>query len=130
MTTDKFDAVAERYSELDYADAERYYARRAHVLADLYRRAAAFVLPSRYEGFGVPVLEAMASGTPVVLSDDAALHEVAGNAGVYGDLVEGVATALAERERYARAGLARAGPTCGVGSRSRSSRSCTAAPLP
>ena len=77
-------------------------------LAELYRRAAAFVLPSRYEGFGVPVLEAMASGTPVVLSDDAALREVAGDAGIYGDLAAGVQAALAERERYSRAGLQRA----------------------
>jgi glycosyltransferase involved in cell wall biosynthesis len=77
-------------------------------LAGLYRRAAAFVLPSRYEGFGVPVLEAMASGTPVVLSDDAALREVAGDAGIYGDLAAGVQAALAERDRYARAGLERA----------------------
>jgi glycosyltransferase involved in cell wall biosynthesis len=77
-------------------------------LAHLYRRAAAFVLPSRYEGFGVPALEAMASGTPVVLSDDAALREVAGDAGIYGDLADGVRAALAERERYARAGLERA----------------------
>ena len=77
-------------------------------LAELYRRAAALLLPSRYEGFGMPALEALASGTPVVLSDDAALREVAGDAGIYGDLVEGVRTALAERERYARAGLERA----------------------
>jgi glycosyltransferase involved in cell wall biosynthesis len=77
-------------------------------LAQLYRRAAAFVLPSRYEGFGVPVLEAMASGTPVVLSDDEALREVAGDAGVYGDVSEGVRTALADRDRYARAGVERA----------------------
>ena len=46
-------------------------------LADLYRGAAALVLPSRYEGFGLPVLEAMACGTPVVATPDAALREVA-----------------------------------------------------
>ncbi len=77
-------------------------------LANLYRRAAVLVLPSRYEGFGLPVLEAMASGTPVVLSDDAALREVAGDAGIYGDLVAGIREALAGRERRARAGLERA----------------------
>jgi glycosyltransferase involved in cell wall biosynthesis len=77
-------------------------------LAELYRRAAALILPSRYEGFGVPALEAMASGTPVVLSDDEALREVAGDAGIYGDLADAVRTALADRDRYARAGLERA----------------------
>jgi len=77
-------------------------------LAELYRRAAALILPSRYEGFGMPALEAMASGTPVVLSDDEALREVAGDAGIYGDLAAGVRTALDERERYARAGIERA----------------------
>jgi glycosyltransferase involved in cell wall biosynthesis len=77
-------------------------------LAELYRRAAALVLPSRHEGFGVPVLEAMASGTPVVVSDDAALREVAGDAGVYGEPAAAVRRALAERERFVHAGLERA----------------------
>jgi alpha-1,3-rhamnosyl/mannosyltransferase len=77
-------------------------------LAELYRRAAALVLPSRHEGFGVPVLEAMASGTPVVVSDDAALREVAGDAGVYGEPADAVRRALADRERFARAGIERA----------------------
>jgi glycosyltransferase involved in cell wall biosynthesis len=77
-------------------------------LAELYRRAAALVLPSRHEGFGVPVLEAMASGTPVVVSDDAALREVAGDAGVYGAPADAVRRALADRERFVRAGIERA----------------------
>ena len=80
-------------------------------LAQLYRGAAALVLPSRFEGFGVPVLEAMASGTPVVLSDDAALREVAGEAGVYAEANEfgaALRRALDDRARWSAAGLERA----------------------
>jgi alpha-1,3-rhamnosyl/mannosyltransferase len=51
-------------------------------LPDLYAGAALFVFPSLYEGFGLPPLEAMASGIPVIVSDRASLPEVVGAAGV------------------------------------------------
>ncbi|MFP4345226.1 MAG: glycosyltransferase family 4 protein [Anaerolineales bacterium] len=62
----------------------------------LYRQARAFVFTSRYEGFGLPPLEALASGTPVVGSDAASLPEVVGDAGVltHPDDVAGMAGAL------------------------------------
>jgi alpha-1,3-rhamnosyl/mannosyltransferase len=80
-------------------------------LAELYRGAACLVQASRYEGFGLPVVEAMASGTPVVSVPDPALREVAGEAAIVAeedDLAEGIRRALAERERLVAAGLARA----------------------
>jgi glycosyltransferase involved in cell wall biosynthesis len=52
-------------------------------LASLYAGAACFVLPSRYEGFGLPLAEAMASGTPAVASDIPALRELGGDDVVY-----------------------------------------------
>jgi glycosyltransferase involved in cell wall biosynthesis len=80
-------------------------------LADLYRRAAAVLVPSRYEGFGLPVLEAMACGAPVVAAPEPALREVAGDAAVFaepGDFAAAVLRAIAERERLAAAGIERA----------------------
>lgn len=49
-------------------------------LRDLYRRATLFVYPSHFEGFGLPVLEAMACGTPVITTTGGAIPEAAGNA--------------------------------------------------
>jgi glycosyltransferase involved in cell wall biosynthesis len=53
-----------------------------HQLADLYANAIAFLYPSLYEGFGIPLLEAMASGCPVITSDYGAMSEVVDQAAV------------------------------------------------
>ena len=80
-------------------------------LAELYRGAAALVMPSRFEGFGLPLLEAMACGTPVVATPDPALREVAGDAVLFAEpheLGAALARAIADRDRLAAAGIVRA----------------------
>jgi glycosyltransferase involved in cell wall biosynthesis len=78
-------------------------------LVRLYQQAACLVFPSRFEGFGLPIVEAMACGTPVAAFPDAAVREVAGDAAVLGeDVTESVRTALAQHDRLAAAGLERA----------------------
>lgn len=57
-------------------------------VADFYRYADVFVYPSHYEGFGLPVLEAMTLGCPVVCSDNSSLPEVAGDAAILVDASE------------------------------------------
>ncbi len=86
-------------------------------LPSLYRSAEALVFPSLFEGFGLPVLEAMASGTPVVTSNVTAMPETAGGAALLVDptsveqitaAMEQIASDTALRDQLRELGLARA----------------------
>jgi len=106
----KYQHQMERVRFLGYVDDE--------TLAGLYANATLFVLPSQDEGFGLPALEAMASGTPVIVSDGGALPEVVGEAGMIFCLSNpvGLTNALKEclgnarlRSALKEKGLSRAG---------------------
>jgi len=83
-------------------------------LPQLYRGASVFVFPSRFEGFGMPILEAMACGVPCVVSKHPSLDEACGDAAVRVDpeepeaIAAGVREALARREELVAHGLAHA----------------------
>jgi len=86
-------------------------------LYQLYERAQAFIYPSTFEGFGMPVLEAMAAGVPVACSDIAPLRDVAGDAALFFDpldedaiagALERIVTDAPLRQRLGQAGAERA----------------------
>jgi alpha-1,3-rhamnosyl/mannosyltransferase len=83
-------------------------------LPALYRGAAVFAYPSRFEGFGIPVIEAMACGVPCVVSSHPSLDEACGDAAVRADpdsadaFAEGIERALAERDELVAKGLSHA----------------------
>jgi glycosyltransferase involved in cell wall biosynthesis len=100
--------IEDRIIHLDYVERDR--------LVELYRHADALLYPSWLEGFGLPILEAMACGTPVVTSGISSMPEVAGPAAVYVDPASphGIASSVASlvndesnRQRLARLGLER-----------------------
>jgi glycosyltransferase involved in cell wall biosynthesis len=83
-------------------------------LLALYAHADCLALPSLHEGFGLPAVEAMAAGTPVVAGTKGALPEVVGSAGVLvdpydaGAIAAGIERAISERSRLIKAGRKRA----------------------
>ncbi|MGD1174064.1 glycosyltransferase family 4 protein [Mycobacterium seoulense] len=72
-------------SRLGIADRVRFESGSDRELAARYQVASAFIFPSKYEGFGLPPLEAMSHGCPVVCSNAGSIPEVVGDAGVYFD---------------------------------------------
>lgn len=83
-------------------------------LVGLYQRAACLVFPSLFEGFGLPPIEAMASGCPVAVSNAASLPEIVGDAGVVFDpmdvaaMASAITTAIDGRDRLVPRGLEQA----------------------
>jgi glycosyltransferase involved in cell wall biosynthesis len=92
--------VRDRFVHLDYVERDR--------MPTLYSQARLLLFPSWLEGFGLPILESMACGTPVVTSGRSAMPEVAGPAGVYVDpesahaIATGAASLLEDEDHMAR----------------------------
>jgi glycosyltransferase involved in cell wall biosynthesis len=104
---DALPAAGERVIRLGYVPTDE--------LARLYRGAAAFVYPSLFEGYGMPIVEAMACGAPCVVSSHPSMDEACGGAALRVDPLEpesiaaGIREALSRRDELVERGLARAG---------------------
>jgi glycosyltransferase involved in cell wall biosynthesis len=95
----RYEAIFERIERSPYRDNIYHLNYLSNdAVAMLYRQAELFIYPSHYEGFGLPVLEAMTLGTPVVCSDNSSLPEVAGDAALLVNSEDsvGMASAMAE----------------------------------
>lgn len=117
LTGQRNDSVHGHFAAIDSANVRTIGYVSDAELRTLYEHALALVYPSRYEGFGLPPLEAMNCGCPVIISDQPALTEVAGDAALQcgiddvaalSRLMQDVNTDPALRERLKRAGLERA----------------------
>lgn len=114
----RYPGAEERIRQLDLAPhVDRTGYQSTAGLVEAYQSASVTVLPSRYEGFGFPVVESMACGTPVVCGDIPVLREVAGDAALYAspddipalaDAITRAANDPALRRSLAEKGLARA----------------------
>jgi glycosyltransferase involved in cell wall biosynthesis len=110
-----FASLAKKYAVYSSVVFEGYLAKDS--LINLYRQSLLFVLPSLSEGFGIPIIEAMASGTPVACSATTSLPEILGDCGWYFDprspqlIAETMAIALSDhqqRDKHVHAALLRA----------------------
>ncbi len=106
---EKTTAFGERFRLLGFVSDEALHA--------LYAAAEVVWYPSRYEGFGLPIVEAMASGTPVIGSNSSSIPEIAGDAAILADpasaaahvdAISGLLTDETARQQFTRAGLVRA----------------------
>jgi glycosyltransferase involved in cell wall biosynthesis len=92
------------FRNLGIEDRVHFFSVTDEVMAWLYQKAVAFVFPSLYEGFGIPVLEAFSCGCPTILSNTSSLPEVGGDAAVYFDpkneisICEAVARVIYDRQ--------------------------------
>ncbi len=92
------------FKELDILERVRYFAVNDNIMRELYKNAQAFIFPSLYEGFGLPILESFSCGCPVVASNCSSLPEIADDAACYIDphnaesIIQGVESILTDED--------------------------------
>ncbi len=104
--------MSEEYRQYTFGSNVHYLRMDDFELSLAYSGAIALVYPSKYEGFGLPIVEAMACGCPVITCPNASIPEVAGEAAIYvfDEDIDGMAEALCEVQKpQVRAGLISAG---------------------